>query len=107
MSNLANQAIFECVIPIKVSYLKAIYFTFAPQDQTPTESFDQVDSMCALASKASDTGARVMKTSWFYNNLANYQFFLDGKPTPALPVNVRIGFSENIAKLARAPHFGK
>ena len=34
----------------------------------PIESFDQVDYMCALASKASATGARVMKTSWFCNN---------------------------------------
>ena len=47
-----------------------------------------------------------MKTSWFCNNLANYQFFLDGKPTPASPVNIRMGFSENIAELARALHFG-
>ena len=47
-----------------------------------------------------------MKTTWFWNNVANYQFFLDGKPTPASPVNVRIGHSENIAELARALHFG-
>ena len=72
MSILANQAIFEYVIPIKVSSLKAIYFTFA-QDWTPTESCDQVDYMCALASKASATGARVMKhpgsvTTWLITN---------------------------------------
>ena len=47
-----------------------------------------------------------MKTSWFANNLANYQFFLDGKPTPASHVNVTIGFSETLAELARALHFG-
>ena len=40
MSILANQAAFEYVITIKVSSLKAIYFTFAPQDRTPSESFD-------------------------------------------------------------------
>ena len=62
--------------------------------------------MCALASKASATGARVIKTSWFLNNVANYQFFLDGKPPPASPVNVRMGFSENLAELAGALHFG-
>ena len=47
-----------------------------------------------------------MKTSWFWNNLQTYQFFVDGKPTPASPVYVRPGFSENIAELARALHFG-
>ena len=49
---------------------------------------------------------RVMKTSWFQNNLATYQFFVDGKPTPASPVYVRNGFSENLAELSRALHFG-
>ena len=47
-----------------------------------------------------------MKSSWFWNNLQTYQFFVDGKPTPASPVYVRAGFSENIAELARALHFG-
>ena len=47
-----------------------------------------------------------MKTSWHWNNLQTYQFFVDGKPTPASPVYVRPGFSENIAELARALHFG-
>ena len=63
MSILANQATFEYVIPIKVSSLKAIYFTFAPQDWTPVESFDHTYYICALASKASATGARIMKTT--------------------------------------------
>ena len=31
---------------------------------------------------------------------------MDGKPTPASPVNTRIGFSECVAELARALHFG-
>ena len=31
---------------------------------------------------------------------------MDGKPTPASPVYVRPGFSENIAELSRALHFG-
>ena len=47
-----------------------------------------------------------MKTSWHTNNLDNYQFFVDGKPTPASPVYIRPGFSENIAELQRALHFG-
>ena len=46
-----------------------------------------------------------MKTFWFCNNSANYHFFLNGKPTRASPVNIRIGFSEKIAELARALHF--
>ena len=49
---------------------------------------------------------RVMKTSWFWNNLNSYQFFIDGKPTPASPVQVRLGHSENLAELSRALHFG-
>ena len=74
---------------------------------TSLESFDQTDYLCALAGKSSQsTATRVMKTSWFWPNLANYQFFLDGKPTPASPVNVRIGYSENLAELSRALHFG-
>ena len=52
------------------------------------------------------TDNRVMKTSWFQNNLLTYQFFVDGKPTPAAPVYVRNGYSENLAKLSRAWHFG-
>ena len=47
-----------------------------------------------------------MKTTWFQNNLLTYQFFLDGKPTPASPVYVRNGDSENLAELSRALHFG-
>ena len=47
MSILVDQATFECVIPIKVSSLKAIYFPFTPQDWKPAESFDQVDYLCS------------------------------------------------------------
>ena len=76
MSILANQANFEYVIP------------FAPTSWSNIETLDPVDYMCALASKATYNGTRVMKTSWFQNNLANYQFFLGCKPTPASSVNV-------------------
>ena len=48
---------------------------------------------------------RVMKTTWFQNNLLTCQFFLDGKPTPASPVYIRNGYSENLAELSRALHF--
>jgi hypothetical protein len=106
MTILANQTTFEYVIPIKVSSLKAIYFTFSPTSWSNSESFDLTDYMCALASKSAYNGTRVMKTTWFQNQLANHQFFLDGKPTPASPVNVRIGYSESMAELARALHFG-
>ena len=71
MSLLAGQSTFEYVIPIKVSSLKAIYFTFSPTSWSNSESFDTTDYMCALASKATYNGARVMKTTWFQNQLAN------------------------------------
>ena len=48
----ANQSTFEYVIPIKVSSLKAVYFTFSPTSWSNLESLDSVDYMCALASKA-------------------------------------------------------
>ena len=41
MSILANQSTFEYIIPVKVSSLKAIYFTFSPTSQSSRESFDQ------------------------------------------------------------------
>ena len=91
---------------IKVSSLKAIYFTFSPTSWLGTESFDQTDYQCSLGAKSAYTGTRVMKTTWSQNNLANYQFFLDGKPTPASPVTVRLGYSETLAELGRALHFG-
>ena len=106
MSILKDQATFEYVIPIKVRSLKAIYFTVSPQEWAPVEAFDQTDFMCALESKPSAIGATIMETSWFWNNLGSSQFCLDGRPSLASPVNVRIGFSENIAESARALHFG-
>ena len=43
MSMLANNATFEFIVPIKVSSLKAIYFTFSPQDYVGTEDFVRRD----------------------------------------------------------------
>ena len=116
MTILANNATFEYVIPIKVSSLKAIYFTFAPQSYVGYENFKLSQGYSSLAGRVMTgdgaaagtayTDNRVMKTSWFQNNLGTYQFFVDGKPTPASPVYVRNGFSENLAGLSRALHFG-
>mgnify|MGYP003340579127 CR=1 FL=1 len=104
-----QQSTWEQIIPIKVSSLKAIFFTFAPQTNLGNESFTAADNTICLAGKQSynsTTADRVMKTSWFWNNLANYQFFVDGKPTPASPVYCRTGFTETICELQRALHFG-
>ena len=38
MTILANQATFEYVIPIKVSTLKAVYFTFSPTTSSNLET---------------------------------------------------------------------
>ena len=43
MTILANQSTFEYIIPINVSSLKAIYFTFSPTSWSNVESFDQTD----------------------------------------------------------------
>jgi len=121
MSLLAGQSAFEFIIPVKVSSLKAIYFTFAPQNYLGYENFTSSQGYSSLGGRVM-TGAgtavngstpanpyvdnRVMKTTWFQNNLLTYQFFLDGKPTPASPVYIRNGYSENLAELSRALHFG-
>ena len=100
----SGQATWEQIIPIKVSSLKAIFFTFSPQSNSGAETFAREANAIALAAKNGTD--RVMKTTWFQNNLNSYQFFIDGKPTPASPVYIRPGFSEQIAELQRALHFG-
>ena len=57
----------------------------------------------ALANAFTDN--RVLKASWCQSNLGTYQFFVDGKPTPASPLYVRNGFSENMVELSRALYF--
>mmetsp|Transcript_8727 Transcript_8727/g.11505 ORF Transcript_8727/g.11505 Transcript_8727/m.11505 type:complete len:483 (+) Transcript_8727:1404-2852(+) len=92
----ATQYSHEYVIPIKVSSLKAIYFAFAPAVYHGVDTFgtNQIN-------QATD-----MKTSFFQNNLIDYQYFVDGVPTPATPVQMFDGMSEPIAELARSLHFG-
>ena len=41
MSMAAGNATFEYIIPVKVSSLKAIYFTFAPSSYGSIENFDR------------------------------------------------------------------
>ena len=43
MNILANQSTFEYIIPIRVSSLKALYFTFAPTSQAGQEDFVRCD----------------------------------------------------------------
>ena len=42
MTIAAGQSTFEYVIPIKVSSLKAIYFTFSPTQYSGIENFDKL-----------------------------------------------------------------
>ena len=93
----ANTESFEYLIPIRVSSLKAIYFTFAKQSYKGLETFQDF----LYPHLGTDS-----KTTWFDNCLLQYQFFLDGKPTPATPVQVKTGYSEVISELARSLHIG-
>ena len=75
MSLLAGQSTFEFIIPIKVSSLKAIYFTFAPQTYLGYENFTATQGYSSLggrvmtgngaAEATAYTDNRVMNTSWF------------------------------------------
>ena len=75
MSLLAGQSTFEYIIPVKVSSLKAIYFTFAPQTYVGYENFTTTQGYSSLAGRVMTgngaaaatayTDNRVMKTSWF------------------------------------------
>ena len=42
-----------------------------------------------------------MKTTWFDDGLLQYQFYVDGKPSPATSVQVNKGYSEVVSELAR------
>jgi len=88
---------FEYQIPIRVSSLKAIYFTFAKQAYTGVETYHDFLS-CRLGTD--------MKTTWFDNGLLQYQFYVDGKPSPATPVQVNKGYSEVVSELARSLQIG-
>ena len=80
MAFFAGHSTFEYIIPIKVSSLKAIYFTCAPQTYVAYENFSISQGYSSLAERVmTGTGApingstpansyvdnRVMKTFWF------------------------------------------
>ena len=74
-----------------------IYFTFAKQAYTGVKTYHDFQS-CRLGTD--------MKTTWFDNGLLQYQFYVDGKPSPATPVQVNKGYSEVVSELARSLHIG-
>ena len=98
-----------------MSSLKAIYFFFAPQIYAAYKNLITFQGYSLLAARvmtgdgvalaSAFTDNRVLKTSWCQSNLGTYQFFVDGKPTPAPPLYVRNGFSENMVELSRALYF--
>ena len=109
----SNSQMWEYVIPIKVSSLKAIYFCFSPNTYNGLENAADRYNLTPFAYAGSEglTGAVSsvkfpMRTTWYSNNLQSYQFFIDGKPNPASPVFLRTGCSEIISELQRAMHFG-
>jgi hypothetical protein len=78
---LAGHASWEYIVPIKASSLKAVYFTFSPHAWIGRENFTRTNTYSSLAGRISRlvTGTettyadhRVMKTSWFWNNLQTY-----------------------------------
>jgi hypothetical protein len=134
-----NSGTFDYLIPIRVSSLKAIFFGFTRNYQNgdvPASEAFYSGHMCNdatvvgnLAGQANMTAIGFsylacdendcqMKAAWFQNNLSSYQFFIDGRPSPATPViiprSVAAGYlggsdmfpSEAVAELARAWHVG-
>ena len=135
---------FDYLIPIRVSSLKAIFFGFTRNYQAPGAGglpanngvFNGTyggqlpadgaiaNAVTYLTDAIADTYINNMKSSWFMNNIGNYQFFIDGRPSPATPVLIKrnaqyvaalgIDFngtsdlfpSEAVAELARAWHVG-
>mmetsp|Transcript_25362 Transcript_25362/g.31597 ORF Transcript_25362/g.31597 Transcript_25362/m.31597 type:complete len:335 (+) Transcript_25362:631-1635(+) len=96
----------EYVINVKKSSLKAIFFTFvASALNSGYDTFNE---------NTIDQGTN-MKTTFVHNNLKDYQIYIDGVPTPATPVKMgggdsttaaSLGYSEMMAELSRALHFG-
>ena len=90
----------EHVIPVRVSSLKAIYFAFTPNtDYTGLESYDHVYN----ATSPQGIG-NAMKSTFKNPNLADYVFYIDGKPTPATNVLIEKPYSEAISELQRSWH---
>ena len=89
---------FEQLIPIRVSSLKAIYFTFSRAFYNGVENFDSF----AYPQLNSDS-----KTTWFDNCLTSYQFIMDGSNIGSPnPTYLRKGYSEAITELERSLHIG-
>lgn len=133
----ADSTSFDYLIPIRVSSLKAIFFGFtrnyAAAAGNPNQywgnngAFESQNATVSAGAHAitytafsnTDNFENNMKSAWHLNNLSSYQFFIDGRPSPATPViiprlsNARLADgtsdvypSEAITELARAWHVG-
>ena len=92
----------EHVIPVRVSSLKAIYFAFTPKtDYTGLEYYEH--AKVAATSFPQGIG-NTMKSTFKNPNLADYVFYMDGKPTPATNVLIEKPYSEAISELQRSWH---
>lgn len=105
---------YNWIIPIKASSLKAIYFVFSYATYTGIDNYTTRNQDSYVADAAgvrtytnhNNGPGALMKTSFYPNNMKSYQFFVGGKPNPSVPIFMRTGFSEVIAELSRALHFG-
>lgn len=89
---------FEQIIPIRVSSLKAVYFTFSRLSYSGLETFESF----AYRQLHADS-----KDTWFDNCLESYQFIMDGTNLGSGNVTpVRLGYSEAISELERSLHIG-
>ena len=95
MSLLAGKSTFEYIIPIKVNSPKAIYFIFSPSTYIGYENFCTSQEYSSFVGRVmTGTGAavngttpanpyvdnRVMKKSWFHNNLTDQSFLMVSLP---------------------------
>ena len=80
-----NQTVFNYPLPISVSSLKAVFFTFRP---TTTGNDANI----------------VTHTGMYKRWLTDYQFWVDGNPIPATPVQVKGPYGECVNELVRAWH---
>ena len=88
---------YEYVIPIRVSSLKAIYFAFTPRHDI------YLGYEKGTHPHRGNMGG-YMKSTFHHANLADYVFYLDGKPTPATNVTVSKPYSEVVSELQRSWH---
>lgn len=69
----------EYVIPIRVSSLKGIYFGFTKDKSSITNAIEDTVHLNTFDN---------MKTAFRHNGMTEYQFFIDGVPSPSTPVTV-------------------